>query len=70
MQTVDVRVLLADDVDPEFFVEQLVETTRGSGAPLGAVELIPDGFGRVTPSPRVIRRPNVVWSGDDVSEDS
>jgi len=35
----DLRVLLPDDVDEQYFVEQLVQGTSGAGAPRGAVEV-------------------------------
>jgi hypothetical protein len=43
MKTIDLRVLVPDDVDEELFVEQLVHVTRGPGAPYGAVQLELDG---------------------------
>lgn len=39
MKTIDVRVLVNDDVDEQFFVEQLVQVAKGPGAPRGAVAL-------------------------------
>jgi hypothetical protein len=37
MKTIDVRLLVHDDVEEEFFVEQLVVNSHGPGAPIGAV---------------------------------
>lgn len=47
MKTIDVRVLVPDDVDERYFVEQLVTVSRGPGAPYGAalLEIV------VTPNP-------------------
>lgn len=42
MRTIDVRLLVPDDVDEEYLVEQLVTKARGSGAPHGAALLTSD----------------------------
>lgn len=39
VQTIDVRVLLPDGTDPEYFVQQLVQNSSGPGAPLAAVTI-------------------------------
>lgn len=39
MKTVNVRLLLPDDVDERYLTEQLVAATSGSGAPRGAALL-------------------------------
>jgi hypothetical protein len=41
-KTIDLRVLVSDDVDEEFFIRQLVDKVRGPGAPLGAALLVED----------------------------
>jgi hypothetical protein len=43
MKTIDLRVLVPDDVDEDLFVEQLVHVTSGPGAPYAAVQLELDG---------------------------
>lgn len=65
MKTINVRVLVNDDVDPELFVQQLVTQTRGAGAPLGAVKLLDEGYGRDR-NATVHTRANVEWSGLDL----
>lgn len=68
MKTVDVRVLLNDEVDPEYFVEQLVEVSRGPGAPLGAVELLAGRSGPAVPSHHVFTNSSITWDGSAVDE--
>lgn len=72
MQTVDVRVLLNDDVDVEYFVEQLIGQSRDPGAPLGATQLVDDtswiasvdnGCAPKRVPSRVYVRDGVVWDG-------
>lgn len=63
MKTVDVRLLVADDVDEEFLIQQLVSQSRGAGAPLGATQLVVDRSGRTWPSLRVAVRDGVTWLG-------
>lgn len=74
MKTVDVRVLLADTVDEECFVGQLVTQTCGPGAPLGATRLIPDELlctcdddkcPTAITSARVYVRDGVDWDGSN-----
>lgn len=40
VKTVDVRLLVAADVDVEYLTRQLVFVARGPGAPLGAVRVM------------------------------
>lgn len=64
MKTVDVRLLVNDDVDVEYLISQLVSASAGPGAPQGAVMLVPDGQGRAFPSGIVrTKRSDLVWSG-------
>lgn len=61
-KTIDVRVLVGRDVDPDLFVQQLVTQTAGAGAPIGATELqhFEDG---VRVSPYTHLRHDVDWEG-------
>lgn len=61
-KTVDVRLLVAADVDVAFLVRQLVQATRGHGAPLGAVELDTECLDAV-PVNAVATRGDVSWDG-------
>lgn len=57
MRTVDVRVLVDDDVDEQYLVELLVSTTDWPGSPYGAVRVeVVDQFsdGRLEPEGRVV----------------
>lgn len=65
MRTVDIRVLLPDDVDRERFVERLGTATRHHEV-LGAVELVDDGYAHLVPALTVHHRSNVTWNGDVV----
>lgn len=65
MKTINVRVLVHDDVDPDLFVQQLITQTRGAGAPLGAVKLLDEGYGRDR-NATVYTRANVEWDGVDL----
>lgn len=68
MRTVDVRVLLPDDVDAARFVEQLFEH---HAQVLGATQLVPDsvqyenGCGDYLVPSHVHTRPDVDWDGLD-----
>jgi hypothetical protein len=71
MQTVDVRILLPDDVDVERFVERLGTAARHHEV-LGATQLVPDtwstiddGCGEELVPSRVVTRPGVDWDGSD-----
>lgn len=68
MKTVDVRVLVHDDVDEQFLVEQLVSASHGAGAPLGAVQTINEGYyDEVGPTGRVVVRQEFSsWNGEKV----
>lgn len=72
MKTVDVRLLVPDDVDEEYLVEQLVTATAGVGAPRGAVQVeLVDGHsdGRLEPTGRVVTRHDTTWwNGEQVLE--
>lgn len=39
LKTIDLRVLVPENVDEDLFVEQLVRVTHGDGAPYGAVKV-------------------------------
>lgn len=65
MQTVNVRVLLPDDVDRERFVERLGSAARHTEV-LGAVELVDDGSGRLIPTSRVHGRSSTPWGGGEL----
>jgi hypothetical protein len=39
MKTITVRVLVPDEVDEEYFVQQLAQNSSGPGAPLAAVHV-------------------------------
>lgn len=67
VKTIDVRVLVGRDVDPNLFVQQLITQTTGAGAPIGATELqhFDDGV-RVSPYTH-FRRSDVEWEGQRVS---
>lgn len=63
MKTIDVRILVRNDIDPAVALEQLV---KGVIRIHGAAELVP------TDAPRdvythVARRPNVAWNGEEVT---
>lgn len=65
MKTINIRLLVQDDVDGEQVVETILEITRAPEPDiLGAVELVDDGFGRLVPAPQVHTRPNVRWDGN------
>lgn len=69
MKTVDVRLLVHDDVDEQFLVEQLVSASHGAGAPLGAVRTINEGYyDEVGPADRVVVRLGFDrWNGEHVA---
>jgi hypothetical protein len=72
MKTIDLRVLVPDDVDEEFFVEQLVQMARGAGAPRGAVrvDLVGeyDDVADVEPVGRVVVHVDYqYWNGERVT---
>lgn len=73
-QTVDVRLLVAADVDPALLVAQLVHATKGAGAPLGAaLTYEPDDLAHPNDTElyvlnvqtrHVITRGDVDWDGE------
>lgn len=72
VKTIVLRLLVPADVNEEFFVEQLVTTATGSGAPVGGVLLLHNSHGELVPSwGRVVTRPNTEelssgWAGERV----
>jgi hypothetical protein len=73
MQTVDVRILLPDDVDVERFVERLGMAARHYEV-LGATQLVPDeswfskldnGCSVELVSSTVYKRPGIDWDGSE-----
>lgn len=63
MKTVDVRLLVPDEVDPGELVAHLVLLTGGPGAPLGAALLVGDRYGRLVPHAEVWIREGLAWDG-------
>ena len=69
MKTIDIRLLVEDEADVEAIAEALKDVAvsdkpdRALWDIVGAVELVNDGFGRLSPSPQVRVRPNRRWSG-------
>lgn len=66
MKTIDVRLLVRDDVEPEVALRQLV---AGVLRIHGAAELVTDGTHPHEPWPQVSTRPNVVWSGEEITRE-
>lgn len=63
MRTVDVRILVRGDADPDAVVRQLL---TGVVKIHGAVELVTDGTHPHEPWPQVSTRPHVVWNGEEI----
>lgn len=68
MKTIDVRLLVADEVTPEVLAKQLVTLTGGPGAPLGSVRLNGDRYGRLALDAQVWTRDGVPWAGEPLGE--
>lgn len=73
MKTVDIRVLLPDEVDEGYFLQQLVGNSRGPGAPLAAVKIELTGFSHednveLEPTGCVFTRVTAaaLWKGQEV----
>lgn len=71
MKTVDVRLLVHDDVDEQFLVEQLVSASSGPGSPVEAVQVeVVDQYsdGRLEPIGRVtVTLDHQRWNGEYVA---
>lgn len=71
MKTITVRVLVPDEVDEEYFVQQLAQNSSGPGAPLAAVAFEPnckpngeytEEFGRIFTNTTAA----AVWHGENI----
>lgn len=62
MRTVNVRVLVRNDLDDDTVADQLV---RGVIRVHGAVPLQRNGSGQLVKGPSVHTRPHVTWSGNE-----
>lgn len=76
MKTIDVRVLVNDEVNDDAFVEQLISATWGPGAPLAATLLVEDTstWSKIDSGCREPKVPSVIhrrhdavveWNGDE-----
>jgi hypothetical protein len=70
VKTITVRFLVHDDVDEDHFVAQTVSATGGSGAPLGAVQLVGGRVDVPVPDVQIYTRPGISWHGERIDADA
>jgi hypothetical protein len=66
VKTINVRILVRDELDDDVAVNQLL---RGVVKLHGAVELLRNDAGQLVPAPTVHKRPHIVWSGQETRRD-
>lgn len=62
MKTINVRILVRNELDEDVAIDQLV---RGVIKLHGAVELTRNTWGQLVPTGEVRKRGNVVWNGQE-----